>query len=420
MKLTFLLAGLACGAVPFQCSFGAVTPYSWIRLGEGGSVFADSSGQSHPFNAGFSSNPGTFGGDPGAVILSTAAGGPLGGTNGPVSTLAAHFGFYQRQNGGMWVQGPNNTPPTPEIWSLPASNWVVEAWVKPSEGRSTAEILNTGTAQFGATPGGIAFRTRLDDTTGEYMVRLDSIGTSDANRFTIGDEAVLPLTRFTHIAAVNDNGKVTFYVNGAPSGAPATNGVTAPSGTPYIGSAQDTGNPFWGIIDEVRYSTFAPGAFQTSDLLLLPAGPSIVTQPQSISVWQGAPAIFNVGTPADDRTTFAWKVGGAAITGATGPEYIIPAAGEADNGKEYTVTLSNSGVEKTSDPATLTVAPVATDNNNFFRSSINSEASLLAYFPVDNDSDATITNTKDATHNGTVSGEVQRHRHRDHSRQSGL
>src|SRR5688500_13618212 len=251
-----LTASFALAALVAAPSFAAVTPYSWIRLGEGGSVFADSSGQNHPFNAGFSSNPGTFGGDPGAVILPTAVGGPLGGTNGPVSTLSARFGYYNRQNGGMWVQGPNNTPPTAAQWSLPASNWVVEAWVMPAEGRNTSEILNTGTGQFGATPGGIAFRTRLDDATGEYMVRLDSIGPSPDNRFTIGDEALLPRTRFTHLAAVNQAGAVTFYVNGVATGAAATNNLTAPGGTPYVGSGQDTGNPFWGFIDEVRYSSF--------------------------------------------------------------------------------------------------------------------------------------------------------------------
>lgn len=396
----FALAALVAASAS---SFGAVTPYSWLRLGEGGSWFADSSGQNHAFNAAFSTGNG---GDLGAVIVPTAVGGPLGGPTGPTSALSTRFGYYQRPNSGMWVQGPNNSVPPASQWQLPATNWVVEAWVLPVEGRQTSEILNTGTGQFGGTPGGIAFRTRIDPDTGDTKVRLDSIGPDSANRFQIGDEATLPMTRFTHIAAVNNAGTVTFYVNGVQVGASASANTTAPSGVPYVGSGQDTGNPFWGFMDEVRYSTFAPGAFQVSDLLLLPPGAGIIQQPQSASVWEGAPAIFNVLTPVDDRTTFQWKVGGQNIAGATSAEYIIPSVATADNGKVYTVTLSNSGIDKTSDPATLTVKPVETANNNFFRESISGEASLLAYFPIDLDTGATISNVKDASHNGTIDGNV--------------
>ena len=71
MKANSLLAvGLSSLALSLGVldTSAAVTPYSWIRFGEGGGLFNDSSGQNHPFNAGFSSGPGTFGGDPGAVI----------------------------------------------------------------------------------------------------------------------------------------------------------------------------------------------------------------------------------------------------------------------------------------------------------------------------------------------------------------
>lgn len=375
-------------------------------MGEGGSVFADSSGQNHPFNAGFSSNPGTFSGDPGAVILPTSVGGPLNSATGPTSTLSARFGYYNRQNGGMWIQGPNNTVPTPTQWQLPAQNWVAEAWVMPAEGRETSEIFNTGTGHFGGTPGGVAFRTRLNPENGEFMVRLDSIGPAAENRFRIGDEVILPKTRFTHIAAVNDNGTVTFYVNGVAQGASATANTTAPSGVPNIGSGQDTGNPFWGFIDEVRYSTFAPGAFAVSDLLLLPAGPSIIQQPQSVDVWQGGPGIFNVASPVDDRTTYQWKVGGNDIAGETTPELIVPGVAQADSGKVYSVLLRNSGIEKPSDPATLTVKPVETANNAFYREAVNAETSLVAYFPIDADTLGAIANTKNNAQNGVVENQV--------------
>src|SRR3954466_12207110 len=175
MKFNSVLAlGLAVAGLGVCSgdSSGAVTPYSWIRLGEGGSLFADSSAANHPFNAGFSTGNG---GDPGAVILPTAVGGPLGNT-AAISSLSARFGYYNRPNGGMWIQGPNNSPPTAAQWSPPATNWVAEAWVMPVDGRTSGEIFNTGTGQFGGTPGGVAFRSRLDSESGEWKVSLYSVG----------------------------------------------------------------------------------------------------------------------------------------------------------------------------------------------------------------------------------------------------
>jgi hypothetical protein len=391
---------LASGIATQQCS-ATVTPYSWIRSGEGG-IFADSSGNNHPFNAAFSSRAG---GDPAALIVADSVGGPLGGTSA-VSTLSTRWGFYGLANSGMWLQGPNNTPPPASLWSLPASNWVVEVWVKPvgtggSAGHADAQFVSTGSPHFGGKPGGVAFRTHYNSDDDTVVGRLDAIGSGASENFSVGDTVVLSREHWTHLAAVNDNGLTTFYVNGVANGA-STNGVSAPSGVPYIGSGEDTGAPFDGYLDEIRYSTFAPGAFKVSDLLLLPPGASIIAQPKSASVWAGGPAVFQVKTPGDSRTTFQWKLNGAPVTGANGSELYLPSVTLADSGKVYSVVLSNSGVDVTSSNATLTVIAPQTANNDFYRQAVQSEASLLAFFPVDNDSSATLTNVKDPTHKGTI------------------
>ncbi|MDB6038540.1 MAG: Immunoglobulin I-set domain protein [Verrucomicrobiales bacterium] len=399
-----LLASLAfaSGLASQQC-IAAVTPYSWIRGGEGG-IFADSSGNNHPFNAAFSSRAG---GDPAALIVADSVGGPLGNTSA-ISTLSTRWGYYSLANSGMWVQGPNNTPPPTNLWSLPASNWVVEVWVKPvgtggSAGHTDAQFVSTGSPHFGGKPGGVAFRTHYNSDDDTVIGRVDSIGSSASDNFTIGDTTVLSKDHWTHLAAVNDNGVTTFYVNGVANG-PSTNNVTAPSGVPYIGSGEDTGAPFDGYLDEIRYSTFAPGAFAVSDLLLLPPGASIIAQPKSATVWSGGPAIFQIKTPVDSRTTFQWKLNGQPITAATSANLYLPAVTLADSGKVYSVVLSNSGVDVTSSNATLTVVAPETANNDFYRQAVQSESSLLAYFPVDNDSGAILTNVKDASHNGTIQG----------------
>lgn len=389
-----------------------VSPYSWLRGGESG-IQADSSGQNHPFNAAFSAgcDAGVGGGGLTAAVTSTtAAGGPLGAT-GAISTVATRWGSFNCNNSGTWVQGPNNSVPPPDQWRLPATNWVMECWVLPvgtgaARNGSSSQFMSTGSSQFGGTPGGVAFRTRVAvDENGDEAVELraDAIGVGELANFTIGDPVVVSTTRWTHLAAVNNNGVTTFYVNGVASGEPSSE-VSAPSGVPYIGSGQDTGASFNGYLDEMRYSTFEAGAFTVADLLLRPAGPGFISQPQSASVWVGGAAPFETVTTLDPDNTFQWQRDNVVIAGSTGPDYVLPSATPADTGSVFKVTVSNNGVDATTPDATLTVVPVQTENNTFYRGAINAEASLLAFFTVDGNTGATLTNTKDASRNATLQG----------------
>ena len=390
----------------------AVTPYSWIRGGESG-IQADSSGTNHPFNAAFSAgcDGGAGGGGLTAAVTTTnAVGGPLG-TTAQISTVATRWGSFNCANSGMWIQGANNTVPTPEQWGLPATNWVMECWVLPVDtgavrGRTDAQFMSTGSGHFGGRPGGAAFRTRYttdDQGEGAVEIRCDAIGVGAEANFTIGDPKVVPTDRWTHVAVVHDNGVATFYVNGVASGSPAE-GVSAPSGVPYIGSGQDTGAAFNGFLDELRYSTFAAGQFAVTDLLLRPAGPGFISQPVSASVWEGGAAPFEVVTVLDPDTTYQWKRNDTDIAGATGPDYILPVAAAADSGSVFKVAVTGNGATTVTPDATLTVVPPKSADNAFFRAAIEAEASLLAFFPVDTFTGTVVTNTKDATRNATLQG----------------
>jgi hypothetical protein len=359
----------------------------------------DSTGKNHPFNAAFSS---IGGGNPAVTLSQNAAGGPLGKT-AAISTVSTHWGYLNLGNSGMWVQGANNTPPPPEQWGLPAVNWVVEAWVLPEEdgasgGSTTSQFLSTGSGQFGGKPGGIAFRTQYNFDDDTVSIGLFGIGDGAAQ---VGDWVSHDKTKWMHVAAVNDNGVTTFYVNGVANGAPSST-VSAPSGVPYIGSGQDTGSPFKGFLDEIRYSTFEAGKFEVADLLLRPPGPGFISQPKSASVWNGGAAPFIASTVFDSTTTYQWKKGGQTIEGATGPEYLIPAVTAGDSGGVFTVTVTTDGGTVDSSEATLTVVDKQTENNNFYRQAINAESSLVAYFPIDGDTAGTATNVKNPAANGTL------------------
>jgi hypothetical protein len=84
------------------------------------------------------------------------------------------------------------------------------------------------------------------------------------------------------------------------------------------------------------------------------SAPTITTQPASQTINIGSPVAFTVvatGTPAP---TYQWKKGGTEITGATGSSYTISSVQTTDAGS-YTVTVTNTGGNVTSNAAILTV-----------------------------------------------------------------
>ncbi len=94
------------------------------------------------------------------------------------------------------------------------------------------------------------------------------------------------------------------------------------------------------------------------------SAPVITNQPQSISVAQGNQASFSVSATGGAPLSFQWKKSGTNISGATAATYTIASATSANAGT-YSVVVSNSSGNATSNNATLTVtspnqSPVAT------------------------------------------------------------
>jgi hypothetical protein len=381
------LLALGMGAAP-RAAEAAVTPYSWIRSGEANSVFLDSSGNNRNFNFAFSTGNS---GNPGILLVPVAAGGPLGGATGPTSSISALWGSFNRAAAAMW-QDP---------WTFPATNYVLEAWVLPV---GTGGTNNNVNSQFASTGDGtgIAFRTlyNADDDT----ITLSLVTIASGTATTVGTPVLADRSRWMHVAGVNDNGMVTFYVNGVASGPPTAFALPS-SGSAFVGGGSGTFNPFSGYLDEVRYSTFVAGQFSVSDLLTRAPGPSLIVPPASASVWNGGAAPFESVIAYDESASYVWKSGGEVVAGATGPVYTLPTVLPANSGTTYTVDVTSDGVTVTSPAATLTVVPNETEDTDFYRASVQAEASLVAFLPVDGDTGATVTNVKNAALNATFEGE---------------
>jgi len=92
---------------------------------------------------------------------------------------------------------------------------------------------------------------------------------------------------------------------------------------------------------------------------IVPAAPSITTQPQSQTVSAGASATFSVTATGKPAPTYQWYLGGAILNGATSSTLSLNSV-QASNMGSYTVVVSNAAGAVTSNPVTLTVTSVIT------------------------------------------------------------
>lgn len=85
--------------------------------------------------------------------------------------------------------------------------------------------------------------------------------------------------------------------------------------------------------------------------------PAIADGPHDLIVAAGQPAGFSVSASGAQPLRYQWRRDGAAIPGAIGPTYTLPAASVADGGARFDVVVSNSEGNATGGPARLTVVP---------------------------------------------------------------
>ena len=94
-------------------------------------------------------------------------------------------------------------------------------------------------------------------------------------------------------------------------------------------------------------------------LLAVAEAPTIVVQPASQEAEAGTEVTLAVVASGEGPLLYQWRKDGADIPGATGPTFTLATA-TADDGGTYTVVVSSECGSVTSEPAQLSVAPVAT------------------------------------------------------------
>ena len=171
-----------------------------------------------------------------------------------------------------------------------------------------------------------------------------AINTQPANQtVTAGQTA-------TFSVAATGNGTLTYlwFKNGV--GIPG--GTSASYTTPATAAADNGAHYTVNVSDSTGTVT---STTVTLTVTAAAVAPTISAQPASKTVTAGQAATFSVTAAGTATLTYQWKKNGAAIGGATAASYTTPATVAADNGAQFTVTVTNSVSSVTSNAATLTV-----------------------------------------------------------------
>jgi Abnormal spindle-like microcephaly-assoc'd, ASPM-SPD-2-Hydin/Immunoglobulin domain/Immunoglobulin I-set domain len=271
----------------------------------------------------------------------------------------------------------------PSILAQPASQTVNAgqaasfAVSASGSGTLTYQWKKGGAAISGATSASYTTpATAASDSGAQFSVTVtNSIGSATSNAATLTVNVPPVISSQPASQTVNAGQAATFSVTASGSGTltyqwkkngSAISGATAALYTTPGTVASDNGASF-----TVTVTANSGNVTSNAATLTVNGPPAITAQPASKTVTVGQTATFSVAANGTGTLTYQWNKGGAAISGATSTSYTTPATTNADNGTQFTVTVSNSAGKVTSNAGTLTVAAAATQVLNASQGSLN-------------------------------------------------
>jgi hypothetical protein len=159
-------------------------------------------------------------------------------------------------------------------------------------------------------------------------------------------------------------------------------GATSSSYTTAATTSSDNGSQFTVIVSNSAGSVTSNAASLTV-AMAQNQDPTITTQPANQTVTVGQTATFSVQATGSGTLTYQWQKATTPISGATSSTYTTAATTASDNGSQFTVIVSNSSGNVTSNAATLTVnavtptTDVLTYHNDVARTGQNLTESVL-------------------------------------------
>ena len=212
--------------------------------------------------------------------------------------------------------------------------------------------------------------TVIGDTGTQYSVVVgnsaDKVASSKAT-LTVTAAAVAPaITTQPANQSVTEGQTATFSVT-ATGTAPLTyqwkkgdtviSGATSSTYTTPATSSADNAAVFTVVVSNSAGTTVTSSnaTLTVTAAVEVAVAPAITTQPLTQTVAPGNTATFTVTATGTAPLIYQWKKGGTDISGATSNTYTTPATVIGDNNAMFTVLVSNSAGNVTSNSATLTV-----------------------------------------------------------------
>ena len=219
-------------------------------------------------------------------------------------------------------------------------------------GASATFTASFAPSSAGNTPGAASFNgPQLSST---FVVQMTGTGVAVAP--SIGaqplSESILVGQTATFSVSASGTAPLSYqwYKNGA-----VISGATSLSYTTPSESISDNGALFSVTVSNSAGSLTSSGA--TLSVTTSPVAPSITTQPTGQTVFAGQTATFSVIANGTSPLSYQWRKNGTSISGATFANYTTPAETTSDNGALFSVVVSNSAGNVTSNNASLTVNP---------------------------------------------------------------
>jgi hypothetical protein len=267
----------------------------------------------------------------------------------------------------------NPDPVAPSIASQPASQTITAGQTATFSVTASGttplsyQWRKNGTAVSGATSSSY---TTPAETTGDNgaqfsVVISNSAGSATSNSavLTVNAAPVAPsITTQPASQTITAGQTATFSVT-ASGTAPlsyqwqkngvAISGATSTSYTTPAETTSDNGAQFSVVVGNSAGSATSNSAVLTVNAA--PVAPSITTQPASQTITAGQTATFSVTASGTAPLSYQWNKNRTAISGATSSSYTTPAETTGDNGAQFSVVISNSAGNATSNAAALTV-----------------------------------------------------------------
>ncbi|MEK4364113.1 immunoglobulin domain-containing protein [Paenibacillus sp. FSL M8-0212] len=322
----------------------------------------------------------------------------------PYSGYEGGFGVYNDVTGFLTYEPSTQAPVAPAITSQPSDQTVTEGQTATFSVTASGDAplsyqwKKSGTDITGATSAILTVTNAQAVDAGSYTVKVTNTAgnvTSNAASLTVNPAPVSPaITSQPSDQTVTEGQTATFSVT-ASGDAPLSyqwkkNGTDitgATSATLTITNAQK--------VDEGSYTvevTNTAGNVTSNAALLTvnpaPVTPVITSQPSDQTVTEGQTATFSVTASGDAPLSYQWKKNGTDINGATSSTLTVTNAQKVDEGS-YTVEVTNTAGNVTSNAALLTVNPV-----------------LVSPAITSQPSDQTVTEGQTATFSVTASGDT--------------